>query len=196
MINGVWGADPNGADDLICVRVADFDRERFLVVDPPETLRAVAQSQRKNRLLQKRDLLIEKSGGGEKQLVGCVVYFDHSFDAVCSNFVARMPVATDQVARFWAYVHAAIYSGKLNFPAIKQTTGIQNLDSVAYLETRVGFPPRGEQRAIAAYLDRETGKIDTVIAKVEAAVARLQEYRAALVTAAVTGRIDVRGPDV
>ncbi len=57
----------------------------------------------------------------------------------------------------------------------------------------VPIPPLHEQTAIAAYLDRETGKIDRLIEKVEAAIARLQEYRSALITAAVTGKIDVRG---
>lgn len=49
-----------------------------------------------------------------------------------------------------------------------------------------------EQRALAGYLDRETAKIDQMAAKVEEAIARLQEYRTALTTAAVTGKIDVR----
>jgi type I restriction enzyme S subunit len=54
-------------------------------------------------------------------------------------------------------------------------------------------PPLPEQHAVAAYLDRETAKIDALVAKVETAILRLQEYRAALITAAVTGKIDVRG---
>lgn len=54
-------------------------------------------------------------------------------------------------------------------------------------------PPLPEQTAIAAYLDRETAKIDQLVAKVEAAITRLLEYRTALITAAVTGKIDVRG---
>lgn len=54
-------------------------------------------------------------------------------------------------------------------------------------------PPLSEQHAIADYLDRETAKIDHMVAKVEAAIERLQEYRTALITAAVTGKIDVRG---
>jgi type I restriction enzyme S subunit len=53
-------------------------------------------------------------------------------------------------------------------------------------------PPRLEQRAIIDYLDRETIKIDGMVAKVEEAIERLQEYRTALITAAVTGKIDVR----
>ena len=50
-----------------------------------------------------------------------------------------------------------------------------------------------EQAAIAAYLDEETAKLDALVGKVEGAVERLQEYRTALIiTAAVTGKIDVR----
>jgi len=57
---------------------------------------------------------------------------------------------------------------------------------------RFPCPPLAEQRAIADYLDRETGTLDRLTASVEAAIERLQEYRAALITAAVTGKIDVR----
>ena len=53
-------------------------------------------------------------------------------------------------------------------------------------------PPLAEQIAIAEFLDRETAKLDLMMAKVEAAIAKLQEYRTALITAAVTGKIDVR----
>lgn len=57
---------------------------------------------------------------------------------------------------------------------------------------RFPTPPLLEQRAIANYLDRETGRIDHLITRVEAALEQLTEYRAALITAAVTGRVDVR----
>ena len=54
------------------------------------------------------------------------------------------------------------------------------------------LPPLPEQQAIAAFLDRETAKIDTLSAKVLMAIERLKEYRTALISAAVTGKIDVR----
>ena len=57
---------------------------------------------------------------------------------------------------------------------------------------RFPFPSLAEQRAIADYLDRETAKLNLMVKKVEAAIERLQEYRTALITAAVTGKIDVR----
>ena len=59
-------------------------------------------------------------------------------------------------------------------------------------ELRMPVPPTPEQRAIADYLDRESTNIDRMVKKVEDAIERLQEYRTALITAAVTGKIDVR----
>ena len=53
------------------------------------------------------------------------------------------------------------------------------------------IPPLPEQQAIAAYLDRETARLDGLKARMETLLARLQEYRAALISAAVTGKIDV-----
>jgi type I restriction enzyme, S subunit len=184
--NGTWGDEPDGIDDIICVRVADFNREKFAVIDEPPTIRAVEPEQRKNRLLKKGDLLIEKSGGGEKQLVGCVVHFDHVFEAVCSNFVARMPVAPGMDSRFWSYLHAALYNARLNYLSIKQTTGIQNLDSSAYLDEKVVFPSTDEQHAIADFLDAETAKLDMLIAKKRDLIDKLKERRAVLVSRTVT----------
>lgn len=56
----------------------------------------------------------------------------------------------------------------------------------------VGFPGRDEQVQIANFLDRETARFDALSQKVETAIERLQEYRTAIITAAVTGKIDVR----
>ena len=52
--------------------------------------------------------------------------------------------------------------------------------------------PLPEQRAIADFLDRETGRIDAMVAKTREAIERLCEYRGSLISAAVTGQIDVR----
>ncbi len=59
-------------------------------------------------------------------------------------------------------------------------------------DVRVLVPPVDEQRSIAAYLDRETARIDELISKQELLIERLSEYRSALISAAVTGKIDVR----
>ena len=56
------------------------------------------------------------------------------------------------------------------------------------------LPPVAEQRAIVQYLDQKTARIDTLSERAGAAIERLNEYRTALITAAVTGKIDVREP--
>jgi len=57
---------------------------------------------------------------------------------------------------------------------------------------RIISPQPTEQRAIAAFLDTETAKIDSLIVKIRQAIDYLKEYRTALISAAVTGKIDVR----
>ena len=56
----------------------------------------------------------------------------------------------------------------------------------------IPVPPRGEQEVIAAFLDREVASVDALVTKVRDAIDRLRELRAALISAAVTGKIDVR----
>jgi type I restriction enzyme, S subunit len=188
--NGVWGDEPDGINDVVCVRVADFDRVGLRVDIADPTLRSINPRIVAARGLRPGDLLLEKSGGGENQPVGAVVLYEHTTPAVCSNFVARVTIAERQDPRFLTYLHAALYALRVNTRHIKQSTGIQNLDSASYLSESTGLPPEREQRAIAAFLDRETARIDALVAKKDRLIALLQEQRTALITRAVTN-----GPD-
>jgi len=58
--------------------------------------------------------------------------------------------------------------------------------------TLVSVPPIEEQTQIATFLGRETARIDALIAKIREAIDHLREFRTALISAAVTGKIDVR----
>ena len=70
------------------------------------------------------------------------------------------------------------------------TKGAITCDQIANM--KVPVPPLAEQRAIVAYLDGETLRLDALTRKVEAAITHLAEYRQALITSAVTGKIDLR----
>lgn len=61
-----------------------------------------------------------------------------------------------------------------------------------FYQYRAVLPPREEQLQIAAFLDDHTSKLDTLMEKQLASVALLRERRTALISAAVTGKIDVR----
>lgn len=57
----------------------------------------------------------------------------------------------------------------------------------------VAVPPVEEQKVIAAFIAQHTSHIERLVAKLESAIERLEEYRIALNISAVTGKIDVRG---
>lgn len=70
-----------------------------------------------------------------------------------------------------------------------------NLNGSALGRMEVPLPSLVEQREIADHLDRETAKIDALIAKAERFIELAQERRAALITAAVTGQIEIPTED-
>ena len=71
---------------------------------------------------------------------------------------------------------------------LKQGLGLDQVRSLV-----VPCPPLSEQSAIVAYLDQQTAKFDALTAEAQRAIALLKEHRSALISAAVTGKIDVRG---
>ena len=66
------------------------------------------------------------------------------------------------------------------------------LEPERFEDLDVLLPPLAEQDHVAAFLDRETAKTDALIAKIGQAINHLNEFRTALISAAVTGKIDVR----
>ena len=185
--NGLWGNEPQGAgQDRICIRVADLDRVSLRVSLHDPTWRAIPADDCRGRWLEPGDLLLEKSGGGELQPVGVVVLYDRRATAVCSNFLARMPVAAGFDPAYLCYLHAALYRCGVTRRSIKQSTGIQNLDSDSYLAEIVKVPPLAEQREIACRLDRQMETLSALLAKHDQLMMRLREKRLTLISRAVT----------
>lgn len=193
--NGVWGEEPDGgSDDIWCVRVADFNRNTKTISTEKKTFRKVNSNIINKKALSIGDLLIEKSGGGEKQLVGQVVLYDHEDKAISSNFIARIRLKENVVhPNFANYLFNTLYQLNRNYRHIKQTTGIQNLDTQSYFEERVSLPPKEEQTAISSFLDRKCEQIDKAIAIKEKQIELLKERRQILIHRAVTQGLD---PDV
>ena len=119
--------------------------------------------------------------------------------ALCGNVhVAR--------GRFWASEHAVVVSPEQPnivawFGALLEAMDLNQYSVAAaqpglavdrLRDLQIPVPPDPEKHAIADFLDGETAGIDVLVAKVTAAIERLREYRTALISAVVTGRIDVR----
>lgn len=84
-----------------------------------------------------------------------------------------------------------IFSAKNIFNHFANDNVVKILNSSTQKHISFVVPPLSEQTAIAEYLDHKTAQIDALCAKIEAINARLNEYRTALITNAVTGKIKV-----
>lgn len=125
--------------------------------------------------------------------LGSVAVVDRSIEgAYINQHVALVRLDAQRAnPRFVAYTAMAdIGQAQLAGQGYGGTKVQLSLDDVVSMWLPV--PPLAEQNAIVNFLDRKTFEVDQLIARVQAAIERLQEYRSALITAAVTGKIDVR----
>src|SRR5215475_3139130 len=161
--NGIWGGEPGNDIGVSCARGTDFDRTVNRISAAKMPRRSVPVGVLREHLLRRGDLVLEKSGGGADQPVGSVALFDLPIRAVCSNFNARLQVASFADPRFACYLMNGLYWSGFTRQFVKQTTGIQNLDAEALLAQRCTVPSLDEQRRIADFLDAETGRIDQLL---------------------------------
>jgi type I restriction enzyme S subunit len=78
--------------------------------------------------------------------------------------------------------------------ALSSGGGQPNLNQAELRSIRAELPPVEEQRAIAAFLDRETARLDGLVAQKEKLLALLEEKRASLITHAVTRGLNPHAP--
>ena len=192
--NGAWGTEPDGETDVVCVRAADFDGRLGRLNIGERTLRSIDPETFDKLALRSGDIVLEKSGGGEKQLVGRAALFDGEEPSITSNFLARCRPAPSMEPAFINYLLLAIYNARGTFPHLKQSTGIQNIDLASFLNIRVRIPPLDMQRRIARFLDEKTARIDGLIEKKRELLDRLAEKRQALITLAVTKGLNPDAP--
>lgn len=168
-VAGAWGANQGEVEqNSICMRVADFDFPRgVFAVAPLEdlTVRSYTRKQIEYLQLQKGDILVEKSGGGDKTPLGRAVMFDKDYIAVFSNFMERLRICAYRVnAKFFYYSWVDKYWTLELYPFVKQTTGIQNLSMAKLVnEVRIRLPAYVEQERIVAFLDEKCATVDKAI---------------------------------
>ncbi|MBX3480601.1 MAG: restriction endonuclease subunit S [Caulobacter sp.] len=79
------------------------------------------------------------------------------------------------------------------FVAGGNQTTIDHLTAEQYRRYRFAYPPLTEQIEIATFINQETERLGELVSQAERAISLFQERRSALISAAVTGKIDVRG---
>ncbi len=161
-INGLWTGKKPPFITIAVIRNTNFTKDCKLDTSDIAYI-DVEVKQYASRKLQCGDIIIEKSGGSDKQPVGRPILFnieegEYSF----SNFTSTMRV-NDKAAILPEFIHrylAYIYARGDTAAMQSKTTGIRNLDFNLYKSIQVPVPPREEQERIVEELDCLSGIIE------------------------------------
>lgn len=133
-----------------------------------------------------KDILI-CSRNGSRSLIGKCALIEK--DGLNQTFGAFMTVYRTPYRKFVYYsLNSEIFKSQLG---LFLTSTINQLTTQVLGNFNIAFPPLEEQNSITDYLDQETAKIDRLCETVNQTIGRLKEYRTALITQAVTGKIKV-----
>ena len=161
-INGLWTGKKPPFINIAVIRNTNFSKDCRLTMNDVAMI-DVEVKQFASRKLKIGDIIIEKSGGSDKQPVGRPVLFnipegDYSF----SNFTSTLRV-NDQSVILPEYLHKFLYKFYLTGKTAEmqsKTTGLRNLDFNAYKAIKVPVPSIEEQQRIVDELDLLTGIIE------------------------------------
>lgn len=185
------GKDTTGKDtiDVPYLRVANV-QDGFLALDDVATLEIEAEQLARYRLMP-GDVLMNEGGDFDKLGRGAI-WRGEIKDCIHQNHVFAVrphSIQPEWLNRITSSQYAQFYF----MGRSKQSTNLASISSSNIMELPILLPPDDEQLAILQFLEEEISKLDRLRRKSEQAVALLKERRSALIAAAVTGQIDVRG---
>lgn len=169
VINGLWKGKKAPFINVGVIRNANFTKDFCLRYDNIEFL-DVEERQYSKRKLLKGDLIVEKSGGSEKQPVGRAVLFDKDEGEFSfSNFtsVLRIKKDIDLTSKFLYIYLLYIYKRGDTASMQKATTGIHNIEFEKYLNIDIPYISLSEQQRIVKRLDSAFAHIDELKANAE-----------------------------
>ncbi|KAA0976131.1 restriction endonuclease subunit S [Pseudomonas sp. ANT_J28] len=141
-------------------------------------------------LLQKGDVLMNEGGDFDKLGRGHVW---HGEVEPCIHQNHVFAVRPNQVQPQWLNTFTSSKAAQFYFMGrSKQSTNLASISSTNLMELSVPVPSDAEQHEILGALSDMTTRLDTLITKTELSLTLLKERRSALITAAVTGQIDLR----
>ncbi len=168
-INGLWKGKKPPYIKVGVIRNANFTKDFTLRYDNVEYL-DVEEKQYSKRKLYKGDLIVEKSGGGEKQPVGRVVLFDkEDGEFSFSNFTSVLRIKEkDSLINKFLYIYLYyIYRRGDTKKMQRATTGIHNIEFEKFLNIDIPDISLSDQQRIVAQLDEAFAEIDTIKAAAE-----------------------------
>lgn len=137
---------------------------------------------------QKGDVLVTRVGAGIGQ--ACIIDTDLEFSIYVS--LTHIRPNKDILSEYIVYFFNTEYCYQLNHEGTVVAGGQGNLNVKNVERYRIPLPPIEEQKEIVTYLDNYRKEMDNLISKYQKQIDLMQEYRIALISQAVTGKIDVR----
>ena len=183
---GIVLPGPHVEDGVPIVKGGDVSHDRLRLNRLNRTAKTIESRYARSRL-SKGDLVYAIRGS-----IGEVAMVPEDLEGANLTQDAARVAYTDTTDGLWLlYVlKAPAVFAQLEAGALGATIRGINIRDLKRASIPVPIPT--EQRAIASYLDCETSRIDALVDRVREAIDRLKEFRAALISAAVTGKIDVR----
>jgi hypothetical protein len=162
------------------VRITDIDEADGL---REETFRSLPVDVASEYLLREGDVLFARSGATAGK---SFLYRSSWGTCAYAGYLIRARLAGNRVRPdFVRYFTASANYWQWISSSLIQAT-IQNVSADKYAGLWLPLPSLDDQRHIAGFLDRETLKIDTLVAKKRMLIERLKEKRTALISRAVT----------
>jgi type I restriction enzyme S subunit len=142
-----------------------------------------------NLLLKENDIVFNRTNSID--LVGKASIFRGSGDLAVSfaSYLVRFRFTERYLPEYANFVMSTEALLDLARTLAFRSIGQANLNPARYAEIDFPIPPVAEQVDIVNYLAKQVGAISTVIDRVDGSLQQLIEYRSAIITAAVTGRI-------
>jgi type I restriction enzyme, S subunit len=140
------------------------------------------------------DLLVSRAN--TRELVGgaAVALMSHPNLLLCDKLYRLRLEAGICSPHFLAqYLSTPKVRGQIELSATGASSSMLNIGQATIREMPVALPPIDEQFAIVASIESATNRLEALISQAAQAIVLLQERRTALVSAAVTGKIDVQG---
>jgi type I restriction enzyme, S subunit len=175
--------------DMPMLRVANV-QDGWLNLDDVHQI-PVERSQVARYLLRSGDVLMNEGGDRDKLGRG-TIWRGEVPNCIHQNHVfAIRPLSIE--SEWLDAVTRADYAKFHFYQVAKQSTNLASISSSNIKETPLVVPPADERKAILDHIDLMTEKTSTTIELADRQNVLLQERRTALISAAVTGKIDVRG---
>lgn len=149
----------------------------------------IAPDEYERYTIQEGDLLVCEGGDIGRAAIVHDVKERYGFQKALHRLRPRN-IAKDTTDFFYFVLVAAKEQGVFEENDTKAT--ISHLPAEKFRQYRFAFPPLEEQQKIASFLRVQCTKLSNIITRARQGIALLQERRTALISAAVTGKIDVR----